>query len=224
MIKRLALAAGLWAAGTLLVLAAPAQAVVINIDPGTVGETFTDRSFDLAQLDGLALDGNAVTLDFVFAPKQLRAEATGSYQATLYFDIPGTVSFAVLPSLGGTLLDETGNNIASSTSRSASQPFFGPPFTITYGLTFSLASPLSFQSLQFSILLPAFSGGQVTNARLEFNGSSTDAALTVVTPAQQLPEPASLALFGLGLLGLGVVVRRRHCLARPYFQSSSTPS
>ena len=210
MIKKLALAASVLgvAFGT-FALAGPAQAVVINIDPGTVGETFTDRSFDLAQLNGLALDGSAVTFDFVFAPKQLRAEATGSYGATLYFDIPGPVSFATLPSLGGALLDETGNNIASSTSRSASQPFFGPPFTITYGVTFSLASPLSFQSLQFSILLPAFGGGQVTNARLDIDGSSTDAALTVVAPAQQLPEPASLALFGLGLLGLGVAVRRR---------------
>ena len=30
----------------------------------------------------------------------------------------------------------------------------------------------------------------------------------ITGPSQQLPEPASLALFGIGLLGLGVAVRR----------------
>ena len=44
-------------------------------------------------------------------------------------------------------------------------------------------------------------------------------------PQTQLPEPASLALFGLGLLGLGVAVRRKgHYMARLHLQNSSTPS
>ena len=74
---------------------------------------------------------------------------------------------------------------------------------------------------------------------ITFTDSSVRVALTRLRPASwsagdvltinletahALPEPASLALFGVGLLSLGVAVRRRHCLAHPHLQSSSTPS
>ena len=40
-----------------LIFSRPAEAIVINIDPGNVGDSFIDRSFNLDDFDGRSADG-----------------------------------------------------------------------------------------------------------------------------------------------------------------------
>ena len=208
MIKKLVLAASvLGAALGTFALAGPAQAVVVNIDPGNIGESFTNRSFAFTELDGQALDGSAVTLDFVFAPEQLQVVSAGNFSFAVSFQIPSLLTF-VPPTPDGFLSDENGNSLAGGPGGSVGQTLGAPPNRITYTLTFLNLQPLSFQGIRFSLTLPTFGAAQVSDARLDIS-SGAGASLTVgAQQPQQLPEPASIALFGFGLLGLGFAAKR----------------
>jgi len=201
MIKKLAFAASvLGAAFGAFVLAGPAQAVVINIDPGNVGDSFIDRSFDLNDLNGTSTDGSTLTVDVVFSPKSLTANA-GQIRADLRLNWSRRVSFPDHDR--GALLDENGNAILAAANWGVLS-IFGTSHVYELGF---FNPDVVFSGIRFSLWLPDTLGGELVSASLLLDRRVNNRTFTVGV-LQQLPEPATLALFGLGLAGLGVAVRR----------------
>ena len=238
MIKKLALAFGLWAAGTLLVLAAPAQAALIFFD--------NRADFELASgLSGITEDFeeanvtpggavvtsnplNATTNDGVFSPGDIAA---------------GLSISSVFSGLGGIAV--VGDGLFGPSNKAGAQLLgdlniisLDPPVT-AIGLdlfaifnVFVTADSTTLGIELFDAVGGALGSTSVTGvneASPTFFGVVSDMGaigqLTIRDPfnpinvlfdnitfgnaVAQLPEPGTLALFGLGLLGLGVAVRRR---------------
>ncbi len=193
MMKKLALAAGLWAAGTLLVLAAPAHATLI-------GDSVTVRI--VVPNQGPFDQSSSTTVT---------ADASDAFELT---DVQSGRTFGVDPFDAGlvvTLLNQGfvfGNSSALATVIEFSDlQWQGTPGRVTgasiiegFALNFGLLTDITFTDSSVRVALSrngatSWNVGEVLTINLE--------------TAHDLPEPASLALFGLGLLGLGVAVRRR---------------
>ena len=234
MIKKLALAAGLWAAGTLLVLAAPAEAGLIFFDnradfEAASGLSGITEDFEEANVapGGFAVTSNpldATTNDGVFRPGDIAA---------------GLNISSFLSQLGGILV--LGDGLLGPSKRVGAQVAsdvniisLDPPVTaIGFDLFAITGSPSVSTTLNIRLFdagvraLGSTSVTGVNAATPTFFGVVSDmgaiGSLTFGVPGvgefidnitfgnavAQLPEPGSLALFGLGLLGLGVAVRRR---------------
>ena len=188
MIKKLALAAGLWAAGTLLVLATPAQATLI-------GQTVT-ASFDALSswsLNRTSATVSATAREFVF---------TNAPARRIIVDVQdGAIDFQY-------------NNISNIF-------FFPGDLSITIGGLTWAPNPRAIIGVNvtefnepnsiggFGANIASFTDSSVTLALNGVWDGQDRVRIDLITGLAQLPEPASLALFGLGLLGLGVAVRRR---------------
>lgn len=190
MIKKLMLAAGLWATGTLLVLAAPAQASLIGqtvtcsdngafanatCQPGSTSvgsgpefEIFNAlASFPFWSID---LGANSITMTFL----GLSVGASNPAQVILgdlFSSTDPTTKIVGIANFNAVGVTGIGESAVAVNDNSVAIAYLPSPFTI-----WNQGNFISFD---------------------------------LVTSQGQLPEPASLTLLGLGLLGLGVAVRRR---------------
>ncbi len=98
----------------------------------------------------------------------------------------------------------------------------GAPFTFSdngyaYGAPFFLAAGESYTGLLFDILVPANSAvGAYTGTFTILGGSSSLANSNIASASfttAVTPEPSTWLLLGTGILGLGLVARRRNFLA-----------
>ena len=230
MIKKLALAASLWAAGTLLVLAAPAQAALIFFDnradfelaSGLSGitEDFEEANLGVGLSRPTSSPLDSTTDDGIFSPGDIAAGLSISSSNPAR---PITV-------LGHLALGPS-KKIAGGGFGTLTILSFDPVVTAIgfdlFANTFSATADIDlFDSI--GGLLGGTGATGINDETPTFFGVISDMGaigqLTILADdvgelidnitfgdavATQLPEPGSLPLFGLGLLGLGVAVRRR---------------
>ena len=190
MIKKRALAAGLWAAGTLLVLAAPAQAALIG---QTVNASV--QSIFTANLNQMSAVVSAAGPEFVLGVGTGRAINIDVQDSFIDFQYNSVRN----ANLGN-------GNISVSLSGLTWAPDPG----VVVGVTLEeFPDP---NRTVLNLLGPNtadFTANSITvNLNGTWNAEDRVRVSLITGHSQVLPEPASLALFGVGLLGLGVAVRR----------------
>ena len=188
MIKKLALAAGLWAAGTLLVLAAPAQAALIG---QTVNASF--NSLSSWSLNRTSATVSATAREFVFTNAPSRRITVDVRDSSIDFQYNNIFNIFFFP--GDLSITIGGLTWAPN-----------PRVIIGVNVT-EFDEPNSIGG--FGANIASFTDSSVTLALNGVWDGRDRVRIDLITGPAQLPEPASFALFGVGLLGLGIAVRRR---------------
>lgn len=221
------------AAALSLVIATPALAVPISLDDTNVGESFTltyDGFADGQTIDGLGAEAtftltgvtaNTYTFDYAITnttdsgltsrissfafntdPEIAGASSTGTYNYT--------VTDSSYPNGIGNV--DVCFKAARTNSCAGNRGGVAEGDTGTGSLTLTFADVVDSISLSdFFVRYQSITGaGNVTSAS---GRGSTTSTSTSTTSGTSVPEPGMLGLFGAGLLGLGLMRRRRKQVA-----------
>lgn len=186
---------------SLSLLASTAHAQIITYDPGTVGTLGLVADITFHELDG-ALVPTTLELDFVFSGnKQYTVRDPGlGFSGSLVFHLD-SFGGGTLPAVAF-LTDMDGNNILDAYSYISRA--YGT--VQEYSFDFDLFSGLEFHGLHLSVDMSDLSSNRVfADADVSFRGDSILEITEFTSPpvdAEQVPEPGTLLLMSLGLLGL----------------------
>ena len=203
-------------AGLFTLQAQDAHAVVVNVDPGTVGSIIQNPSYDVTAdvqaAIGSTADGSSNLLEFVFTDnKTIGSPVEGMtvlvYNLSLRLVYENGFTAAVPADPVVFITDENGANIGDGDGFSS---FPVPPDNnqVRYIASFDPVTQDIFRGVTFSIVLPDDLGaGQLLSATLV--GSSDFPFVIGQSTVVSLLEPGTIVLFGAGLAGLGLAARRR---------------
>lgn len=190
-------------------LCSTAHAVTIAIPPEAVDSNGDVANWSFSELNGTALAGQALSLSFVFAQPLLVHDLVLDDGVNSYFSfalafVHGTaLTFEGLTLPSGFMFDDNGPLPPLTLGRFANGHNIDHPGIVFYAFLFGpdeLLDGILISGVHMLLELPNTEG----SAHIE------SATLSIVNPSGrvQIAEPGTLALFSLGLLGLGVVRRR----------------
>jgi hypothetical protein len=219
LVRNVALALGV-AASSFLACSAHATAIlsfgqsgggssVIGTQTGTSTTiTAANAPITISQIDAANITPLAGFLDMSFQSTSDATSTLGSLEQhfTGSFSMTSGANGSGINYLSGTLIDIAfGSNAAFNLN--ASTP---PSGNVTF--TSDVISDLGLDrgaGFSFANVFPLLTITDTTFSSFTSSASGTFSANTLSSPPAQVAEPASLALFGAGLLGLGVFHRRR---------------
>jgi hypothetical protein len=186
----------------MLAFAGTASAATISIDPGNVGDTFTEREVAFGDLNGTALGGQQLLLDFVFTDlKYLQVEGTQTIvKVVLITDVLTATNLP--PALDGYLSDIDGASIHTADFTSSTL-VAGPTIQVDYILDFGpIPTSTQYYDVHFTLNMPTLAGTVTGGSVFLSNGKDAEPL-----EVGQVPEPATMTLLALG--GLALLRRKR---------------
>ena len=190
------------AAVATLMISATAGAATISINPGNVGDTFTQREVAFGDLNGTALGGQQLLLDFVFTDlKYLQVEGTQTIvKVVLITDVPTATTQSL--ALDGYLSDIGGASIHTADFTSSTL-IAGATVLVDYILDFGpIPTSTQYYDVHFTLNMPTLAGTVTGGSVFLSNGKDAEPL-----EVGQVPEPATLSLMALG--GLAMIRRSR---------------